>query len=68
MGFPLVRMRRLRKTVHLREIVRETSLAPDDFILPLFVRPGNNIKREVPSMPGVYQMSVDKLTEECLRE
>ncbi len=65
MGFPLVRMRRLRQSVHIREMVRETSLAPDDFILPLFVRPGEGIKKEVTSMPGVYQMSVDKLMEEC---
>ena len=65
MGFPLVRMRRLRQSVHIREMVRETSLSPDDFILPLFVRPGENIKKEVTSMPGVYQMSVDKLMEEC---
>ena len=65
MGFPLVRMRRLRQSVHIREMVRETSLAPDDFILPLFVRPGKGIKKEVTSMPGVYQMSVDKLMEEC---
>ncbi len=65
MGFPLVRMRRLRQSVHIREMVRETSLAPDDFILPLFVRPGEGIKKEVTSMPGVYQMSMDKLMEEC---
>jgi len=65
MGFPLVRMRRLRQSAHIREMVRETSLAPDDFILPLFVRPGEGIKKEVTSMPGVYQMSVDKLMEEC---
>ena len=65
MGFPLVRMRRLRQSVHIREMVRETSLSPDDFILPLFVRPGEGIKKEVTSMPGVYQMSVDKLMEEC---
>jgi len=65
MGFPLVRMRRLRQSVHIREMVRETSLAPDDFILPLFVRPGEGIKKEATSMPGVYQMSVDKLMEEC---
>lgn len=66
MGFPLNRMRRLRRTVHMREMVRETSLAPNDFILPLFVRHGEGLKKEITSMPGVCQMSVDKLVEECL--
>ncbi|MFC1693478.1 porphobilinogen synthase [Candidatus Latescibacterota bacterium] len=65
MGFPLTRMRRLRRTASMRNMVRETNPAPDDFILPLFVRPGKNIKKEVPSMPGVFQLSVDTLTEEC---
>ena len=65
MGFPLNRMRRLRRTSPFREMVRETSLAAEDFILPLFVRPGENIRKEVSSMPGVYQTSVDKLVEEC---
>ncbi len=65
MGYPLHRMRRLRRTAHLRDMVRETTLSADDFILPLFVRPGKGIKQEVSSMPGVYQMSVDTLVEEC---
>lgn len=58
-------MRRLRRTPSLRALVRETSLDPGDFILPLFVRPGEGIRREISSMPGVSQMSVDTLVEEC---
>ncbi len=66
MGYPRIRMRRLRRKVQIREMVRETVLAPDDFILPLFVRPGDGVKREIASMPGVYQLSVDRLAEECV--
>ncbi len=66
MGYPRIRMRRLRRTVQIREMVRETVLAPDDFILPLFVRPGEDVKKEIASMPGVYQLSVDRLAEECV--
>jgi len=65
MGFPLTRMRRLRRTARIRDLVRETSLSPNDFVLPLFVCPGEGLKKEVSSMPGVYQMSVDVLVEEC---
>jgi porphobilinogen synthase len=46
-------------------MVRETRLSPDDFILPLFVRPGKGLKNEIASMPGNYQLSVDTLVEEC---
>jgi porphobilinogen synthase len=65
MGFPIVRMRRLRQNENLRRLVRETSLSVDDFIYPLFVCPGKNVKKEIKSMPGNYQMSVDRLVEEC---
>ncbi|MFC1541940.1 porphobilinogen synthase [Candidatus Latescibacterota bacterium] len=65
MGFPLIRMRRLRQSPNIRKMVRETSLAADDFILPLFVRPGKGIKNKISSMPGVHQFSVDTLVEEC---
>ncbi len=65
MSFPVTRMRRLRKSPVLRDLMRETTLAPEDFILPLFVRPGSGIKKEVSSMPGVNQLSVDTLVEEC---
>ncbi|MFA6471352.1 MAG: porphobilinogen synthase [Candidatus Latescibacterota bacterium] len=65
MEYTSKRMRRLRRTPALRSMVRETAVSPADFILPLFVRPGEGIKREISSMPGVYQMSVDTLVEEC---
>lgn len=65
MGFPVVRMRRLRRNENLRRLVRETSLSIDDLIYPLFVRPGKNVKNEIKSMPGNYQMSVDQLIVEC---
>ncbi len=65
MGYPEVRMRRLRRTGALRDLVRETTLAPADFILPLFVRPGEGIRNPIVSMPGMHQLSVDTLVEEC---
>jgi len=63
-GFPTVRPRRLRYNALLRELVRETELSPRDLILPLFVRPGTDIKKEIASMPGNYQLSVDRLVDE----
>ena len=63
MAFPETRLRRLRRTPTLRRMVRETRLAPEDLILPLFVRPGEGIAKPVGSMPGVYQHSVDRLVE-----
>jgi porphobilinogen synthase len=65
MGFPETRMRRLRRNSTLRRMVRETTLSADDFIMPLFVREGAGIKREIKSMPGNYQFSVDTLVEEA---
>ncbi len=65
MSFPLTRLRRLRRTGTLREMVRETALSPDDFIYPLFVRHGEGVRREVSSMPGVFQLSPDTLAAEC---
>lgn len=59
------RFRRLRINETLRNLVQETVLTPDDFIYPLFVREGENIKIEVASMPGVYQMSIDEILKEC---
>jgi len=58
------RLRRLRRTPALRALVRETHLSVDDLIYPLFVVEGDNIKEEVPSMPGVYHVSLDRLDEE----
>ncbi len=62
--FPTVRPRRLRHNPLLRDLVRETSLSPADLIFPLFVRFGNGFKKEIASMPGNYQLSVDRLAEE----
>jgi porphobilinogen synthase len=58
------RMRRLRRTDALRAMVRETRLAPDLFMLPLFVCGGEGVRREVPSMPGVFNLSVDEAVRE----
>jgi len=58
------RPRRLRRSKNLRSLVRETILTKDDFIAPVFVIAGNNIKNEVASMPGVFQFSLDRLNEE----
>src|ERR1700686_3088543 len=62
--FPQTRLRRLRYHPVIRDLVRETPLSVRDFILPLFVRPGKNIKNEISSMPGNYQLSVDRLIDE----
>ena len=59
------RFRRLRINETLRGLVRETTVTPDDFIYPLFVKEGEGLKDEVSSMPGVYQMSIDMIVEEC---
>lgn len=60
------RLRRTRMSETLRSMVRETELSKNDFIYPLFVVPGNKIKKDVSSMPGVYQMSVDEIVKECV--
>jgi porphobilinogen synthase len=60
-----VRPRRLRLTPALRRMVRETTLAPDDFIYPLFVTHGRQVHNEIGSMPGVYQWSIDLLAREA---
>jgi porphobilinogen synthase len=63
-GYPVVRPRRLRANPLVREMIRETTLDARDFILPLFVRPGSGVRQEISSMPGNYQLSVDRLVEE----
>ena len=63
--FPITRPRRLRQSVPLRRMVRETVLTASDLIYPLFAVPGEGIAKEVKSMPGVYQLSVDKIVEEA---
>ena len=65
MPFPIQRPRRLRSTESIRSLVRETRLHPAQFILPLFVCPGEGIRREISSMPGNYQLSIDELIREC---
>ena len=62
--FPQSRPRRLRSSETLRAMVRETRLSPDAFILPLFVCEGEGVRREVPSMPGVFNLSVDEAVTE----
>jgi porphobilinogen synthase len=62
--FPINRPRRLRHNPLVRDLVRETSLTVGDLILPLFVRPGRGVKKEIASMPGNYQLSVDRLVDE----
>ncbi len=59
------RFRRLRINETLRGLVRETTLSPEDFIYPLFVKEGVGLKDEVSSMPGVFQMSIDEIVKEC---
>lgn len=63
MEFPKLRPRRLRRKENIRRLVRETKLSLDDLIYPIFVRYGQNIVEEVPSMPGVYRYSLDKVVD-----
>jgi porphobilinogen synthase len=65
MAFPITRMRRLRSSESMRSLVRETHLEPSQFILPLFVCEGEGVRREISSMPGVAQMSIDRTVSEC---
>ena len=65
MSFPIHRPRRLRRTEAIRNLVRETRLTTAGFIYPMFVCPGTGVRKEVGSMPGVCQQSVDKCLEEC---
>lgn len=64
MYFPVYRPRRFRRTENLRRMIRETRLSVDQLVYPLFVVPGKGVKNPVQSMPGVYQLSVDKFMEE----
>ena len=65
MPFPIHRPRRLRSSEPIRRLVRETQLTPSSFVLPLFVCPGSGVRREIKSMPGQYQMSIDQIVAEC---
>jgi porphobilinogen synthase len=64
MAFPVDRLRRLRRTETLRTLVRETRLTPEAFVYPLFICPGTGIRKEVRSMPGVFQLSIDEAVRE----
>src|SRR5437764_5070466 len=65
MAFPATRMRRLRRTPTLRAITRETRLTPESLVYPLFVCPGEGVRKPIGSMPGVFNLSVDRLLEEA---
>jgi porphobilinogen synthase len=64
-GFPTLRMRRLRYQPAVRRLVRHTQLSPANLVLPLFVRPGEGVRREIPAMPGNFQLSPDLLVQEA---
>jgi porphobilinogen synthase len=65
MAFPVTRLRRLRRTDQFRSMVRETRLTPESFVYPLFVCPGAGVRKEVRSMPGVFNLSVDEAVKEA---
>lgn len=65
MAFPVTRLRRLRRTAELRNLAAETRLTPDAFVYPMFVCPGEGVRKEVRSMPGVFNLSVDEAVKEA---
>ena len=65
MAFPVTRLRRLRRTAEMRNLVAETRLTPDAFVYPMFVCPGEGIRKEVRSMPGVFNLSIDEAVKEA---
>ena len=65
MSFPVTRLRRLRRTEALRSLVRETRLTPETLVYPFFVCPGEGVRKEVGSMPGVLNLSVDEAVKEA---
>jgi porphobilinogen synthase len=65
MNFPVTRMRRLRRTSALRALVRETHLHPGALIYPLFICPGEGVRKEISSMPGVFNLSIDEAVKEA---
>ena len=67
MAFPTQRMRRTRRTSGLRGLVRETELSPQDFIYPIFVIAGEDVRNPIPSMPGISQLSINHAVEEARR-
>src|SRR5882724_10560415 len=65
MPFPVTRLRRLRRNEPLRSMVRETRLTPEEFVYPIFVCPGKSVRKEIRSMPGVFNLSVDEAVKEA---
>ena len=65
MGFPDLRLRRLRQSDSLRSLVRETRLTPESFVYPLFICPGEGVRKPIGSMPGVFNLSVDEAVKEA---
>ena len=65
MAFPVTRLRRLRSSAELRNLVAETRLTPDAFVYPMFVCPGEGVRKAVRSMPGVFNLSVDEAVKEA---
>jgi len=65
MAFPITRLRRLRQSEQLRSMVRETRLSPTSLVYPMFVCPGEGVRKEVRSMPGVFNLSVDEVVKEA---
>jgi porphobilinogen synthase len=64
-NFPITRLRRLRRMPELRNMLRETVLSPSDFIYPLFIVEGENVRREISSMPSQFQLSIDNAVRTC---
>src|SRR5215210_5627441 len=67
MTFPQQRLRRTRRTAGLRNLVRETRLSPEDFVYPIFVAAGEDVKNPIASMPGIFQLSINHAVAEALR-
>ena len=65
MGFPEIRMRRLRSTENMRRLVRQTKLATDDLVYPLFVKPGRGVREPIKSMSGCFHFSPDTVADEA---
>ena len=64
-NFPVSRLRRLRRSTAIRDMFRETSIGKADLIYPLFIVEGENLKKEISSMPGQFQLSIDNAIREC---
>ena len=67
MAFPIQRLRRTRRTAGLRGLVREIELSPKDFIYPIFVTAGENVRNPIASMPGIFQLSINHVLDEAKR-